>query len=114
MISRREAKRLAGLTTRYMQATGELLARCNSVMAPDEWARLGQTLGHLYSVLGDELLYPIGDSYPDLIEAHDLPARPGLTRRWGPRCLAMRSERASSSGAVQPVPTRTKRARKRA
>jgi hypothetical protein len=99
MISRRKARRLATLTTRYMAALGELLASCKSEMDPDDWEGLGQALGVVWTTVGDNLLYPIGDAYRDLVAQHKLPARPGLQRRWGPLRAAARMPKLSGRSA---------------
>lgn len=64
--------------------TGTLLASCSGKMDRDEWTALGQTLASLWCAVGDELIYPIGDAYPDLIKPLRLPKSEKKTRSWGP------------------------------
>lgn len=84
-IPLREAKRLLKLTKGFMEETGALLARCSEQMEKDEWTALGQCLASVWCTVGDELIYPIGDAYPDLVAPLGLPRNEKKARAWGPR-----------------------------
>jgi hypothetical protein len=109
MISRRDAKRIATLTINFMKATGDVLQRSKGDMSPEDWQGLGQALGMIWSVVGDELLYPVGDTYPELVAPLGLPTRSGMKRRWGPnRIGASTPSEGRSSSATDVTRSRSK------
>lgn len=84
IIPRKEAARLLAAAEKFMAETGKVLARCSNQIPHAEWEAMGKCLADLWCVVGDDIIYPVGDSHPDLIEHLRLPKGRRKSRRWGP------------------------------
>lgn len=85
-ISRTDAKELSSVIDAFRHGTSRILRRVNGTIPEAEWSGLGRSMAEVWTAIGDELWYPMFDTHPDLRPSElELPERPKLRRRWGPK-----------------------------
>lgn len=84
-LSRPLAQRLLSLGLNFMSESADILSDAATELDPQEWEEMRTVFAELLCIVGDDVLYPVRDMYPDMAKSLRLPAAKRKIRKWGPR-----------------------------